>query len=222
MAGFFNVPSELVKVADEATVGFTGLSSAVYRSKILAVYIVESSNSSSKALTIQYQVPDSDRIHYESLWYQESRGLNTYSCKKTGSEKLLPSFTSMLDFFAAAGVDIDKVVPEPKTVKHFGTDGTYPTFMDFAGKVIDLGIRHLLKDDYKNSTDVDDTHTIQLFANLEGKSGGELRNAKNAYTVDGWKKMIAKKPTLDQRKDSKGGASAAASSESVAAPKASW
>ena len=202
--------------------GFRGLESAIYRSKILSAYIVESSTSSAKALTIQYQVPDSDRVHYESLWYQEGRGLNTYSCKKTGKELLLPSFTSMLDFFAAAGVDVDTVVPEAKTVKHFGTNGTYPTFMEFSGKVIDLGIRHLLKDDYKNSTDVDDTHTIQLFANLEGKSGGEIREAKNAYSVDGWKKMIAKKPTLDQRKDSKGGAVAPAENAPAAAPKASW
>jgi len=220
MSGFFSVPKDLVKAADEQTMGFSGLKSAVYTAKIVAAYIVESGSSDAKALTIQYQVDGNERTFYESLWYQEGRGLNTYSCKKTGKEMLLPSFTQMLDFFSAAGVDIDAVSPEELIVKHFGAENKYPVFTDFTGKVMGLGIRHLLKDDYKNSTDVDDTQTIQLFINDEGKSGGELRDAKNAYSVAAWEKMIAKKPDLDQRRDSKGGAAATPTETPVAAK--SW
>ena len=222
MAGFFNVPSELVKAENEQTMGFSGLKSALYKAKLIAVYIVESASSESRALTIQYQVDGSDKIHYESLWYQEGRGLNTYACKKTGAEKLLPSFTQMLDMFAACGVDIDTTVPEQLVVKHYGAEASYPVFKEFTGKVVTLGVRHLLKDDYKNSTDIDDTQTIQLFIGDDGKSGGEIRGAKNAYTVAGWEKMIAKKPDLDQRKDSKVGATTTATGDTPAPAVKSW
>ena len=62
-----------------------------------------------------------------------------------------------------------------------------------------------------------------MFINDEGKSGGEVRGAANAYTVSGWQKMIAKKPDLDQRKDSKGGAATTSGSEATpAASVKSW
>ena len=218
MSGFFSIPKDLVKQADEQTVGFVGLPSKVYNAKILAAYIVNSQNSDSRAFTIKYQVEGNDRVFYESMWYQESRGLNTYANKKTGEEVLLPAFTQMLDCFAAAGVDINSVSPESLIVEHFGTEGTYPVFKDFTGKVMRLGIRHLLKDHYANTTDVDDTQTIQLFISDDGKSGGEIRGAKNAYSVESWEKMIAKKPDLDQRKDSKGTGAASAAPASDEKP----
>ncbi len=215
---YFKVPADLVKAADEETTGFKGLDSAIYTAKILAAYLIDSSTSDAKALMIQYQVDGNERVFYESLWYQGSKGLNTYVCKTTGKDKLLPSFTQMLDFFSAAGVDIDVVAPETLKLKHFGQEGEYPVFKDFTGKIMKLGIRHILKDDYKKSTDVDDTQEIQLFIGADDKSGGEIRGAKNAYTVAGWSKTIAKKPTLDQRKHSKDGA--IAPSTNSAAPEA--
>ena len=157
MSSFFKIPSELVKEADEQTSGFVGLESKVYTTKVVAAYIVDSGTSDAKALTIQYQVDGNDRIFYESLWYQEGRGLNTYNCKKTGKELLLPSFTKMLDFFAAAGVDINAVAPEELIVKHYGTEGKYPVFKELSGKVMGFGIRHVLKDSYQDPTEVDDT-----------------------------------------------------------------
>lgn len=224
--GFFNVPKDLVVAADEQTSGFVGLPSGIYTAKILAAYLVESGNSDAKSLTVQYQVDGNERVFYESLWYQEGRGLNTYSCKKTGNEVLLPSFTKMLDLFAAANVNVDQVSPEQLKVSHFGTEGMYPVFKDFTGKIIKIGARHLLKDNYKDSTEVDDTHEIELYIGDDDKTGGEIRGAKNAYSVAGWSKMIAKKPTKDQRKDSKGGSAApsaktSGSEEGVASVK-SW
>ncbi len=218
MAGFFNIPSELVKKADEETIGFKGLESGVYTVKVLAAYVVESNSSSAKSVTIQYQVDGNERIFYESLWYLNGQGENFYVDKKDGSQKLLPSYHTMLDFFAAAGVDINTVQPEPLTLKHYGTEGQYPVFKEFTGKVMRFGIRHNLKDSYQDATEVEDTQVVQLFVNDEGKTGGEVRGASNAYSLAAWEKMIAKKPTLDQRKLSKGVA-ATTEQPSAEAPK---
>ena len=223
--GFFDINTDLVAASDNEERGFVGLASKVYKVAVVAAYIIESGRSDAKALMIQYKTSESDdKIHYEALWYQGGTGKNTYVDKTTGAEKLLPSFTQMLNLFAAAGVDIDAVTPEELVVKHFGEDGKYPVFTDFTGKVMDFGIRHVLKDDYKDETEVDDTQEVELFIADDGRSGSEIRGAKNGYTKASWEKMIAKKPTKDQRKLSKGGATAPAAtggSESTTSVK-SW
>ena len=219
--GFFSVNTELVTAADEQTVGFKPLASAIYKVAIQAAYIVESSKSDAKALTIQYKTSDSDRVMYESLWYQEGRGLNTYN--KAGKEILLPSFTSMLDLFAAAGLDIETIAPTELKVTHYGTEGMYPVFKELSGAVLDFGVRQTLVDDYKETSESVDDNEVQLYVNAEGKSGGEIRGAKNAYTVASWTKMIGKKPVKDGRKHSKGGATPASSATPEAAAKvSSW
>ena len=219
MNGFFSIPTELVKKADEETIGFKGLDSAIYTAKIVAAYVVDSSRSDAKSVTIQYKVEGNDRVFYESLWYLNGQGENFYVDKKDGSQKLLPSYHTMLDFFAAAGIDISTAMPEPMVVSHYGTEEKYPVFKDFTGKVMKLGIRRNLKDSYQDATEVDDTQVVQLFVNDEGKTGGEVRGASNAYSVSAWEKMIAKKPILDQRKLSRGDTQQAASEEAPVAPK---
>jgi len=147
-------------------------------------------------------VNDGRRISLPSLLYV----LRPYS--KDGKEILLPSFTGMLDFFAAAGVDIEAVSPKELVVKHFGTDGKFPVFDELTGKVMKFGIRKLLTDDYKEPTESKEDNEVSVFADKDGKAGSEIRGAKNAMGLDAFKKMIDKKPVKDSRKLSKSGAAA--------------